>query len=208
MGHEAEDISGFVADAGDVFAGAVWVCGIGGLALGVAVADEDLVVRVEGGEGGVVGEVAAFAVGDWDIEDLAFGGGAGESGIGRFHTDALVFADEVEAFVANEGAGEESALAEDLKAIADAKDGATGSGETFYRLHDRREAGDGSAAEVVAVGESSRNDDGIEAGERGILVPDEVGGGTGKVIESENAVLVAVRAWEADDGEFHYLLIE
>ena len=81
MGHEAEDISGFVANAGDVFAGAVGVCGIGGLALGIAVVDEDLVVRVEGGEGGVVGEVAAFPVGDGDIEDFAFGRGAGESGI-------------------------------------------------------------------------------------------------------------------------------
>ncbi len=208
MGHEAEDISGFVADAGDVFAGTVGVCGIRGLALGVAVADEDLVVRVEGGKGGVVGKVAAFPVGDGDIEDLAFGGGAGESGIGRFHTDALVFADEVEAFVANEGAGEESALAEDLKAVADAQDGATGCGETFHRLHDLRELGDGSAAEVIAVGEAPGNDDGVEAGERGVLVPDEVGRGAGKVIESENAVLVAVRAWEADDGEFHYLLIE
>lgn len=192
MGHEAEDISGFVADAGDVFAGSVGVCGIGRLALGVAVADEDLVVRVEGGEGGVVGKVAAFPVSDGDIEDLACGGGVGESGIGRFHTDALVFADEVEAFVANEGAGEESALAEDLKAIADAQDGAAGCGEACHRLHDRREAGDGSAAKVVAIGEASGNDDGVEAGERGVFVPDEVGGGTGKVIDSENAVLVAV----------------
>ena len=208
MGHEAEDVSGFVANAGDVFAGAVGVCGIGGLALGVAVADQDLVVRVEGGEGGVIGKVAAFAVGDGDIEDLAFGRGAGESGIGRVHTDALVFADKMEAFVANESAREESALAEDLKAVADAEDCATGCGETFHRLHDRREAGDGSAAEVVAVGEAPGNDDGVEAGERGVLVPDEVGGGAGKVIESENAVLIAVRAREADDGEFHYLLIE
>jgi len=208
VGHEAEDISGFVADAGDIFAGAVGVCDIGCLALGIAVADEDLVVRVEGGEGGVVGEVASLAVGDGDIEDLAFGSGAGESGISRFHTDALVFANEVEAFVANEGAGEESALAKDLKAVADAENGATGCGETFYRLHDRREAGDGSAAEVVAVGEAPGNDNGVEAVERGVLVPDEVGGGTGKVIESENTVLVAVRAWEADDGEFHHLLIE
>jgi hypothetical protein len=120
----------------------------------------------------------------------------------------LVFADEVKAFVANEGAGEQSALTEDLKAVADAEDGATRCGETFYRLHDRREAGYGSAAEVVTVGKAPGNDDGIEAGERGVLVPDEVGGGAGKVIESENAVLVAVRAREADDGEFHYLLIE
>ena len=208
MGHEAEDISGFVADAGDVFAGAVGVCGVGGLARGIAVVDEDLVVCVEGGEGGVVGKVATFPVGDGDIEDLAFGGGAGESGIGRFHADALVFADEVETFVANEGTGEESALAEDLKAIADAEDGATGCSETFYRLHDRRELGDGSAAEIIAVGKASRNDDGVEACERGVLVPDEVGGGAGKVIESEYAVLVAVRAREADDGEFHDLLIE
>lgn len=119
-----------------------------------------------------------------------------------------MFADEVEAFVANEGSGEKSALAEDLEAVADAENGATGCGEGFHRLHDRRELGDGSAAEVVAVRETAGNDDGVEAGERGVLMPHEVGGGAGKVIESENAVLVAIRAREADDGEFHHLLIE
>ena len=178
------------------------------MALGVAVVDEDLVVRVEGGEGGVVGEVAAFPVSDGDIEDLAFGGGAGESGLGGFHAEVLVFADEVEAFVANQRAGEESALAEDLKTVADADDCAAGCSEAFHRLHDRGEAGDGSAAEVVTIRKAAGNDDGVEARERSILVPDKVGGGAGKGVECENAVLVAVRAREADDGEFHYLVIE
>ena len=208
MGHEAEDVSGFVADTGDVFAGAVGVCGFGGLALVVAVAHEDLVVRVEGGECGVVSEVASFAVRDGNVEDLAFARRASESRIGGFHAEVLVFADEVKAFVANERAGEESALAEDLKTIADADDSAAGCGETFHRLHDRGEAGDGSAAEVVTIRKAAGNDDSVESGKRSILVPDKVGRGARKGVECENAVLVAVRAREADDGEFHYLVIE
>ena len=178
------------------------------MALLVAVADEDLVVRVEGGECGVVSEVASFAVGDGDVEDLAFGRRASESRIGGFHAEVLVFADEVEAFVANEGAREESAFAEDLKTIADADDSPAGCGETFHRLHDRGETGDGSAAEVVTIRKAAGNDDGIESRKRGVLVPDKVGGGAGEGVECENAVLVAVRAREADDGEFHYLVIE
>ncbi len=174
----------------------------------VAVADEDLVVRVEGGECGVVSEIAAFTVGNGDVEDLAFGRSASESRIGGFHAEVLVFADEVEAFVANERAGEKSAFTENLKTIADADDGAAGCGETFHRLHDRGEAGDGSAAEVVTIRKAAGNDDGVESGKRSILVPDKVGGGVGEGVECEDAVLVAVRAREADDGEFHYLVIE
>ena len=67
VGHEAEDISGFVANAGDVFSGAVGICGIGHGAGGIAVADEDLVVGVELRERGVISEVAAFAVSDGDV---------------------------------------------------------------------------------------------------------------------------------------------
>ena len=73
VGHEAENISGLVANAGNVFTGAVGICGIGHGAGGIAVADEDLVVGVELGQRGVIGEVAAFAVRDGDVEDLAFG---------------------------------------------------------------------------------------------------------------------------------------
>jgi hypothetical protein len=174
----------------------------------VAVADEDLVVRVEDSEGCVVGKVASFAVGDGDVEDLAFARRSSESRIGGFHAEVLVFADEVEAFVAHERAGEESAFAEDLKTIADADDSPAGCGETFHRLHDRGEAGDGSAAEVVTIRKAAGNDDGVESGKRSILVPDKVGGGVGEGVECEDAVLVAVRAREADDGEFHYLVIE
>ena len=42
-----------------------------------------------------------------------------------------MFADEVEALVADERAGEESAFAEDLEAVADAEDRATGGGVIF-----------------------------------------------------------------------------
>ena len=201
--HEAENIARFVADAGDVFAGAVRICGIGHGASGVAVAHEDLVVGVEFGERGVVGEVAALAVRDGDVEDLAFGGGTREARVRGFHAEVLVFADEVEALVAHERAGEESALAEDLEAVADAEDRATGGGEIFHRLHDGRKPRDRAAAQVVAVGKPTGDDDGIEAGERGVLVPHEVGGGAGERVQGEDAILVAVRTGEAEDGEFH-----
>ena len=119
-----------------------------------------------------------------------------------------MFADEVEAFVSNERAGQEAALAEDLEAVADAEDGASGGGEIFHRLHDWRKLCDRAAAQVVAVGKTAGNDDGVEAGERGVFVPDEVGGAAGEGVQGKNAILVAVRAGETEDGEFHCLAME
>ena len=44
---------------------------------------------------------------------------------------------------------------------------------TGDRLHRRREAGDRAGAQVVAVGEAAGDDDRVDAGEVGLLVPDQ-----------------------------------
>ncbi len=90
-------------------------------------------------------------MGDGHAEDLAALAGVGEGAVGGFDAEGDFFADEAEAAVADESAGEESGFDEDLEAVADAEDEPAGAGEVFHRGHDGRELGDGAAAEVVAV---------------------------------------------------------
>ncbi len=151
-----------VGDAGDVVEGAVGV-GVGGyFALGGAVAEEDAAFGFEAVQGWGVGVVAAFAVGDGDVEDLAFGAGLGEGGVVSLDPEVGPLAAELEVVVAHEDAGEESSFAEHLEAVADAEDEAAFCRELGDGGHDWGEAGDGTRAEVVAVGEAAGEDDAVD----------------------------------------------
>ena len=78
MGHEAGDVALAIADAGDVVHGAVGIAGGVVGAVGSGVAEEDLVVFFQIGEGGFIAIVIAVAMGDGNLEDLAFLRGVGE----------------------------------------------------------------------------------------------------------------------------------
>ena len=113
------------------------------------------------------------------------------------------FADEAEVAIADERAGEQVGFDEDLEAVADAEDEATLGGVFFERGHDGRVAGDGAAAEVVAIGEAAGEDDEVEAVEAGGIVPDEFGGHVEIGGEGVPGVVVAIAAWKNDDSCFH-----
>ncbi len=203
VGHETEDIATGVDDAGDVAEGAIWVRLRAGVSRGIGVAEDDAVVAFQIGEGVRIGEVGTFAVGDGDIPNLAGAGLVGEGGGVVFNAEGDLFADEMEVAVADEGAGEEAGFAEDLESVADAEDQFARFGGGDDGWHDRGEAGDGAAAEVVPVGESAREDDGVEAVGAGFFVPEVFGGDSLEGAEGEQAVLVAVRAGKLKDGEAH-----
>ena len=84
-------------------------------------------------------------------------------------------ADELEPAVAQQRAGQQVRLGQDLEPVADAEDRAARLGEAHDLGHDRAEARDGAAADVVAVGEAARQHDRVEAGEVGVAVPDVLG---------------------------------
>ena len=114
----------------------------------------------------------------------------GESAVSTRRCTLL--ADVAVAGVAHEGAGQESGFGEDLEAVADAEDEAAGCGETLDGLHDGSEGGEGSGAEVVAVGEASGDEDGVAVLERGGGVPEEGGLGAEDVGDDVVGVVVAV----------------
>ena len=108
VGHQTEDVTAFVADAGNVVDGAVGV---------VHVADDDAVVALELFEDGRLGEVAAFTMGDGDAEDLALGAGVGKGSVRGLDAEFDPVADELETFVADQRARDEVRFAEDLEEI-------------------------------------------------------------------------------------------
>ena len=201
VGHQAEDVTGTIGDAGDVTLRTVGIRGGRVAALQIAVGEEDLFVEEQIVERRVIGDVMTFAVGDGEMQDLAGQVFAGEAAGWAFHANRNGFATEMKAAVADEDAGEKSRFTKNLEAVADAEDGLALLGGLLDRLHDGREPGDGPAAEIIAIGEPPGQNNEIIAGQRGVLVPDVVGGNT-EFGEGEDAVLVAVGAGEADDGSF------
>jgi len=112
-------------------------------------------------------------------------------------------ADEAEAGVAHHGAGEKAGFEQDLETVADAEDEAAVFCEFGNGIHHGREAGDGTGAEIVAVGEAAGEDDGVAILQIFGLVPDEFDGLLEDVADGVEGVVVAVGPGKDYDSEFH-----
>ena len=137
---------------------------------GIAQGDE--VLAFQPVEGGVVGEVVAVAVRHDAAEGLAVLVMAGEGGVGALDPQVAVHRQEPQGGVAQQGAGQDAGLGQDLEAVADAQDVAAAVGVVVHRAHDRGLRGHGAAAQVVAEAEAAGDDDQVDAGQVGVLVPE------------------------------------
>src|SRR5438270_198063 len=108
--------------------------------------------------------------------------------------------------VADQRTGQEACLAEDLEPVADAPDQAPVGGEADDRVHHRAEAGDRTAAEVVAVGEATRQDDAVAVLQVLFLVPEVLELGSQHLRDHPAAVPVGPRPREDHDPELHSVL--
>ena len=89
-------------------------------------------------------------------------------------------------------------LAEDLEAVADAPHQPACGGELLHRLHERCEAGDRTAAEVIAVGEAAGEDDAVGTAEIAIAMPEHH---RLVPVERDGVGAVAVRPGPREDGD-------
>jgi hypothetical protein len=185
--HQPHDIALLADDAGDVVLRAVEV-------VAGRVAEHDLV-------GIDVAEEAAGHVLGRDRQALARVAGRRERRVGALHRDVDLAADEPQADVRQQRAGQQAGLAEDLEAVADAEHRAAVARERHDRLHDRREPGDGAGAQVVAVGESAGDDDAVDAVQVGVAVPQWHD--VGHAARRQAGVDVVTGAGEGDDAELH-----
>ena len=161
MRHHPENVAPGTEDAGYVFKGAVCVpLGVGG-AFGIGIAEGDAALSIQGCQSIRVTEVIAFHVADGHADDLPGAKGMGEGGIGCFAAKVKLLTEVALMRVAHEGTGQKSRFAEDLETIADAEHQAAGVGEAADGSHDGGEGRNRTCAQVVAVGESAGNKDGV-----------------------------------------------
>src|SRR5207253_11255961 len=104
---------------------------------------------------------------------------------------------------AHHRAGEQSRFAQNLEAIADAQNQAAAVRELFHGLHHRRKAGDGASAQIVAVGKSAGQNDGVAIRKIFRLVPDEFDGLLEDVSDGVKGVVVAIGPGKNNDSKFH-----
>src|SRR5205823_5155149 len=93
--------------------------------------------------------------------------------VGAFDPQLHRRAYELGAGVLLQRSGQKPGFCKHLEPVADSDDGTTGGGEFLDGAHDRREAGDGTRAQVVAVREAAGKHDGVEPRQRAIAVPDQ-----------------------------------
>src|SRR5437588_7162005 len=140
---------------------------------------------------------------DRDAEDVALIASRRERKIGPLDEQVGPLAPKLERGVADERAGQEARLAQDLEAVADAPDQATAVGKLTDLFHDRREARDRTGAQVVAIREASGQDDAVAAFEVVVLVPQIDQLGAKHLVDDPSAVAVGPRAREDHDSELH-----
>ena len=147
--------------------------------------------------------VVALPVRDRHAQDLPLRRPGGERRVGLLDPDVHVLAVKLQVAVAQHRAGEESRLAENLEAVADAQDRPAGSGEVADGGHHRGKPGDRAGAQVVAVRKAARQHDDVGAVEARLLVPDELRLLPEHVLRGVIRVVIAVGSGKNDDAEFH-----
>src|SRR6185295_15425593 len=128
---------------------------------------------------------------------------AGEGGLGFFDLQPDRAANEFQRRIAHQGARQQMALGQDLKAVADAQHHAALVGMGLDRFHHRRLAGHGAAAQVIAIGKTARQHHQIHVRQFAVLVPHHGGSLAGHLLQRDLGVAVAVGSGKDDDGGFH-----
>src|SRR2546428_10229863 len=143
---------------------------------------------------------AAFAVADRHSQDRA-AKSVGERRSVTLDADAHPVRAIGKVSVADERAGQESGLAEDLEAIAAPEDRAALRCETAELLRPGRELRDRAGAKVVAIAEAARHDRGVEPAQVRVLVPLDLRLDTRYERERVREVALAPRAGVAENRD-------
>ena len=174
MGHHPQHIAGAVDDAGDGVQRAVGIGFRQHLVAGGGIAEYHLLMRQQILMPFGINKIAAFAMGDRDLERPGRIDPPGEAGAAVFQTQIDRAADKAQRLIAHQGAGQQAGLRQDLEAVANPQHRLAAFGKIHHRLHNHREAGNRTGAQVVAVGKPARQGDKIKARQVASLMPDKL----------------------------------
>ncbi|MFM2139628.1 MAG: hypothetical protein RJA57_1935 [Bacteroidota bacterium] len=197
VGHHTEYIARFIADPSDIPGRTIGVGPRNNTSRGIAVIIKDLAAGFQAVKRGLVCIIPTFPMGDGDLKGTA---------VNRL--DMYVPAGELLMGIAKQGTGKQPGFAEDLKPVTDTEYLAPRSGEFNNALHHGTEPGDGAAAEVISIGESTRQYDAVLGGkatEVTVLVPEHDYVLVQFELQGILHIAVTIGTGENDDAEFHGL---
>src|SRR5688572_13964203 len=171
MGHQTKDVALFVAYAGNIFQRTVGIGCRRRPALRIDIAEQNLPVFVQALDRFRIGVITTFAMFDGKFEHLAFLNSRSKRSIGFLDSHMNRLANKLKIDITHQSPGQQTGLAKNLKAVADAENKPPLPSELDDALHNRREARHGAATQVVAVGKSARQHQAIVVAGEVILVP-------------------------------------
>src|ERR1035438_2730123 len=203
VGHHAQYVSIRVENACDIAQGSIRVGFRSNFSARGCVAKGDSVLRFQATQFLFCAEVIALHVPDGNLQHLTLDELVGEGTICGFNAQVNLLADVFEAGVPHQRAGQQSGFGKDLEAVADAQHQSAAGSKPLHRLHDGRKPRDGAGAKVISVGEASRNQDGIDAGQILGIVPKECYGLVSHFSDDVERVVVAIGTRKDENPEFH-----
>jgi len=197
--HQPKDISFAIADAGDVFNRTVRIRFGNNPALAVRVAQNHLSIGVEVSQGFCVREEATFAMRNRHVEKRplreamrSFWAASCEWEIIHVHTRSDHVTHKSQRAVPHERTGQETGFAENLEPVARTEHELAGARIADYRSHDWRKTRDGATTQIIAIRESTRQNDGVKIVKRRCLVPDVFRTHAVEIIDPRDAILITI----------------
>ena len=195
--HEPDDVASGVSNSGNVVERPVRI--------DVDVSKHDQSVALELRECFVIGDEPALTVLQGDGDFLTDRVTARPRGVGVVDAELLVSPNEGSVVVANQTTGEKVRLNEDLKSVADAENGHSLVRGVDHVGHDWRMRGNRTAPQVVAVGKSPGENDGVNALEVVFAVPEGHRLATAQP-DCSQCVSIVERTRKSDDTYAHRLI--
>ena len=130
-------------------------------------------------------------------------GGRGERRIRGLDAQGNRTAHELQSAIAQQRAGKQAALHQNLESVADAQHQSAVGREFLHCAHHRRKFGDGAATKIVAVGEAAGQDHRVDVAQRGRVVPDQLARLAEVMGNRVPSVVIAIAAGKNDDAESH-----
>ena len=127
----------------------------------------------------------------------------GERGIRNLNAQGHEIADKSKRAISDQRAWKKAGFAQDLKTVTCSQHKLARARVANHCFHDRREASDRAAAQIVAVGKTARQNNRIVIAQRSLFVPNVIGLEPFDTVNSRDAILVAIGTGKLDDGELH-----
>src|ERR1700733_2000067 len=154
---------------------------------------------------GLVAEIISFHVANGNGQDFFLRTRVGKRSSNILHSHLHRFADVLQTGVAHQSSRQKPGFAEDLKTIADSQHQTTAIGKAAYRFHHGRKLRDCPGTEVISKSKPAGDHDRIAIFQVVRFMPKKSYGLRSNLLNGPVRIMIAVRAGEDDDSEFHRL---